>query len=63
MGQLGGVGDDPVMGIGIREGYPGKADIIISAINQASDEGEKMGLTGKELQDYIEEKILDRVDP
>ena len=43
--------------------YPGKADIIISAINQASDEGEKMNLTGKELQDYIEEKILDRVDP
>lgn len=43
--------------------YPGKADLIISAINDGEKETDAMGLSGKEKQDYIESKILDRVDP
>ena len=43
--------------------FPGMADRILNAITDGEKEADAKSLLGKERQDFIEEKILDRVDP
>ena len=43
--------------------YPGKADVILSAMNRAAAEADNLRLTGRSREDYIEGEVLDAVDP
>lgn len=43
--------------------FPGKADVIIDAMNRAEKEADSQNLMGKEKDDYIESEILDAVNP
>lgn len=43
--------------------FPGMSGVIMDTIKTAESAGRAMGLEGKALQDYVEDEILDRVDP
>lgn len=43
--------------------FPGMGSVIMDTIGRAESQGVAQGLSGKDLQDFVESEILDVVDP